>query len=433
MNKKYENKEQFTPIGKVNFRNDNRVFGIKDKDRLTHIYSVGKSGTGKSTLLLNMAISDLERGNGFCILDPHGDLAEKFLDYVPQNRVEDIIYFDPADKLPLGFNPLRGIKPEYYHLVCSGLLSTFKKIWSESWGPRLEHILRFSLLTLLEYQDATLLDIQPLLTDQDFRNNVLSRVINSKLLDFWYKEFGKYSPSFKSEAISPILNKLGIFASSAILRSIIGQKENSFDLEKVMDESKILIANFAKGKLGEDVSSLLGCVLVTSIQLSAIQRAKQSEESRKPFYLYVDECHNFVTLAFCEILSECRKYGLGLYLTHQYMEQVKDEIRSAIFGNVGTLICFRVGANDAEYLSKEFEPLIEGADLVNLPKFSMYLKLMIDGATSLPFSANTMDLKPPSGVGKDLVIKCSQERILGELKAKKTLKPITLFGIELDE
>lgn len=393
MNNNYEYKEQITPIGRVNFRSDDRIFGIKDKDRLGHIYCIGKTGTGKSTLLLNMAISDIKRGNGFCVIDPHGDVAETLLKYIPDNRKEDLVYFNPADiEKPIAYNPLKNVHPQFHHLVCSGLLSTFKKIWADSWGPRLEHILRFSLLTLLEYRNATLLDIQPLLTSKEFRNDILSSVETKEVLRFWYDEFEKYSPSFRSEAIAPILNKVGIFSSSAILRGIVGQKTTGFHMQKVMDEGKIFIANLGKGKLGEDVSSLLGCMLVNTIQLSALYRAKQPEHTRRPFYLYIDECQSFITNSIADILAESRKYGLGLFLANQYIEQLKDEIRSAIFGNIGTLISFRIGATDAEFLEKEFHPVFTEIDLVNLPRYSMYLKLMIDGATSQPFSADTIQL-----------------------------------------
>lgn len=403
--------KNFTPIGTVNFRSDSREFGIKDKDRLGHIYCIGKTGTGKSTLLLNMAISDIERGNGLCVIDPHSDVAEALLNYIPHDRVTDVIYFNPADvQFPIAFNPLRNVHPEFHHLVCSGLLSTFKKIWADSWGPRLEYILRFSLLTLLEYRQGTLLDIQPLLTDKEFRNGILSFIQNQHILDFWYKEFEKYSPNLKSEAISPILNKVGIFSSSAILRNIVGQKTKSFSLQKVLDEGKILIANLGKGKLGEDVSALLGSMLVNAIQLEALYRAKSEENTRRPFYLYVDECHSFITNSFADILAESRKYGLGLFLANQYIEQLKDEIRSAIFGNVGTLISFRIGATDAEFIAKELFPTFTEIDLINLPRYSMYLKLMIDGASSQPFSACTIPLRKTISSHRDEIIRSSQKQ-----------------------
>jgi len=388
------NTSHITPIGITNFRNSNIPFGIKDKDRLGHLYVIGKTGTGKSTLLQSMAVSDINRGNGFCVIDPHGDVAENLLNYVPYERIEDVIYFNPQDlEFPIAFNPLKKVHPTYHHVVASGLLSTFKKIWADNWGPRLEHILRFTLLTLLEFQDATLLDIQPLLTDISFRSQILSRIHTHQLLTFWHNEFDKYSNALRAEAIAPILNKVGILSSSALLRNIVGQKTRSFHLSKVLDEGKILIANVSKGALGEDVSALLGSMLVTSIQLAALHRARQSEHTRRPFYLYVDECHSFLTDSFADILAESRKYGLGLFLANQYIEQLKDEIRAAIFGNVGTLISFRVGANDAHYLAKEFHPVFNETDLVNLPRYSMYLKLMIDGATSQPFSADTVPLK----------------------------------------
>jgi hypothetical protein len=383
-----------TPIGKTNYRNQNVPFGIKDKDRLGHIYAIGKTGTGKSTLLQNMAISDIERGNGFCVIDPHGDVVENLLNYIPLERIGDVIYFNPQDmEFPIAFNPLKNVHPHFHHVVVSGLLSTFKKIWADNWGPRLEHILRFTLLTLLEHQEATLLDIQPLLTDISYRGHILAKIQTPQILSFWYNEFNKYSSSLRSEAISPILNKVGIFSSSALLRNIVGQKDRSFHLSKVLDEGKIVIANFSKGAIGEDVSALLGSMLVTSIQLAALHRAKQPEHTRRPFYVYVDECHSFLTDSFADILAESRKYGLGLFLANQYIEQLKDEIRAAIFGNVGTLISFRVGANDAHYLTKEFHPVFNETDLVNLPRYSMYLKLMIDGATSQPFSADTQPIK----------------------------------------
>lgn len=412
-----------TPLGRVNFRNDNRIFGIKDNDRLGHIYCIGKTGTGKSTLLLNMAVSDIERGNGLCVIDPHGDVAETLLDYIPLDRIKDVIYFNPVDiEFPIAFNPIKNVHPEHHHLVCSGLLSTFKKMWADSWGPRLEYILRFSLMTLLEYRHGTLLDIQRILTDKEFRYEVLSKIQNGHILAYWHNEFDKYSPNFRNEAISPILNKVGVFSSSAILRNIVGQKNTSFHMNKVMDEGKIFIANLSKGKLGEDVSALLGCMLVSAIQLSALQRAKQPEHLRKPFYLYIDECQMYTTLAISQALSESRKYGLGLFLANQFIDQLQDEIRNSIFGNVGTLITFRIGATDAEYLVKEFDPALTENDLVNSQRYCMYLKLMIDGATSQPFSACTIPLRPFEISFKRDVIGSSQKKYgMLELKNEKVL------------
>ena len=380
-----------TYIGVTNYRGTNLKFGIKDKDRLQHIYAIGKSGTGKSTLLENMAISDIRRGKGLCIIDPHGDIAEDILGYIPKNRGKDLIHFNAADlDSPFAFNPLYGIPPKYHFLVASGLVSTFKKIWHDSWGPRMEHILRFALLTLLRKPGSTLLDIQPLLTDIDFREEVLGEVKEGFILSFWTNEFGKYTPSLRNEAIAPILNKTGLFLTSDPLRKIVGQQKSSFRLGQVMDSGKILIVNLSKGQIGEDASSLLGAMLVNSIQLAAMHRANIPENQRRPFYLYIDECQSFVTLSFANILSEARKYGLGLFLTHQYIEQLDERVRAAIFGNAGTVISFRVGAVDADYLAKEFYPVFTQDDLVNLPRYNMYLKLMIDGTASQAFSATSL-------------------------------------------
>jgi len=410
MNKQPYTNEDVTFFAKTNWRNTDKPFGIKDADRLGHIYCIGKTGVGKSTLLENMAISDILKGKGLCIIDPHGDIAEDILHYVPEERIKDVIYFNPSDIAhSIAFNPLRSIHPDHQHLVASGLISTFKKIWAESWGPRMEYILRFSLLTLLEYRHATLLDIQPLLTDQYFRNGILMRVKNKHIQEFWRNEFEKYSPALKAEAISPILNKIGLFRASIPLRNIAGQKVSSFTFSDVMDNGKIFIANLSKGKLGEDTTALLGSMLITSIQLSALYRAIQKEEERRPFYLYVDEIHSFITNSFADILAEARKYKLGLFLTHQYIDQVPENIRSAIFGNVGTMIAFRVGSTDAEALGKEFYPVFNKIDLINLPKYSIYLKLMIDGETSQPFSANTLQLLECYKSFKNEVILASNE------------------------
>jgi hypothetical protein len=375
------------------------------------MYIIGKTGTGKSTLIENMVISDIKAGYGLALIDPHGDLAEDVLNYVPKRRIDDVIYFNPADtEYPIAFNPLAKVNPEYHHLVTSGLISVFKKVWSEFWGPRLEHILRHSILTLLEYPDSTLLDIPRLLTNKDFREEVLQSVTHQQVKEFWLFEFEKYSAWLRSEAISPILNKVGQFLTSKPLRNIVGQKKNTFRFRKVMDEGKIFIANLAKGKIGEDNCSLLGAMLVTQIQLAALSRADIPENRRRGFYLYVDEMHNFVTLSFADILSEARKYGLNLTLSHQYIEQLDEKIRAAIFGNVGTMISFRVGAEDARYLAREFHPVFDETDLVNLPNYNIYLKLLIDGLTSKPFSAITLTCPQKKKGYKEEIIMASRQR-----------------------
>jgi len=380
--------QSLTPIGITNYRNTNQRFYIKDADRLAHIFCIGKTGVGKSTLLTNMALSDIQKGKGLAVIDPHGDVAETLKSNIPIHRKQDLIYFDPSVPNPVAFNPLHGVHPNYHHLVASGLVSVFKKIWGDtSWGPRMEYIFRFVLLTLLEYPDATLLDIQPLLTDTLHRDKILAYVQNEHTIAFWQKEFLKYSPTLRAEAISPILNKTGLFLTSIPLRNVVGQKTRGFRMQQMLDGSKILICNLSKGKIGEDACTLLGSMLVTSIQLAALYRAKQEAHKRIPFFLYIDECQTFTTQSFSDMLAEARKYGLGVFMANQFLDQLHEKIRAAIFGNCGTIISFRVGANDAELLAKEFYPTFDAIDLVHLPRYSMYLKLMIDGATSVPFSA----------------------------------------------
>src|SRR5579862_1910337 len=307
------NNNPITPLAITNWRDIRKRFGIKQKNRRGHIYILGKTGSGKSTLLLNMLISDIAQGYGVALIDPHGDLAEDLLDFIPHSRIQDVIYFNPADlEYPIAFNPLEKVTPDEQHLIVSGLISTFKKIWTEFWGPRLEHILRHALFTLLAYPNSTLLDIPKLLTDREFRLNVLTHVKHSQVRDFWFNEFERYSKWLQSEAVSPILNKMGQFLTTLPLRNIVGQSQNTFDLRQVMDEGKILIVNLAKGKIGEDTSALLGALLVTKIQLAALSRADVPEPQRKAFYLYVDEIQNILTLSFADMLSESRKYGLNL-------------------------------------------------------------------------------------------------------------------------
>ncbi len=387
MKKEYDF-NSITPIGITNFRSTNQPFGIKDKDRLAHIFCIGKTGVGKSTLLQNMAVSDIEKGKGLCVIDPHGDVSEFLLHQIPEYRKKDLIYFNPADvDNSVAFNPLHGVHPNYHHLVASGLVSVFKKIFADSWGYRMEYIMRFSFMTLLEYPDATLLDIQPMLTDTLHRNKILAYVKNESTIKFWNNEFLKYSAALRAEAIAPILNKTGLFLTNIPLRNVVGQKTNGFRMQQVLDGSKILLCNLSKGQIGEDACLLLGGMLVTFIQLAALYRAKQPEHLRKPFFLYIDECQTFVTLSFADMLAEARKYGLGVFMANQFLDQLHEKIRAAIFGNCGTIISFRVGANDAELLAKEFYPVFEAIDLVHLSRYSMYIKLMIDGATSQAFSA----------------------------------------------
>jgi len=391
-----QEKFDYTPIGKTDFRNEQIPFFIKDADRLRHIYVIGKTGVGKSTLLLNMAVSDIQKGKGCCILDPHGDIADRLLDYIPLERIQDVIYFNVTDTEHLpAFNPLYNIAPEHRNIVASALISTFKKIWAESWGPRLEYILHQCLLTLLQYPNATLLDIQPLLTNTVFREEVLMHVTEMHLKLFWYTEYDKYPPTFRMEVISPVLNKMGVFITNPILRTIVG-RQRSINIKEIVDGGKILICNLSKGITSEEVSSLLGSMLLSALQHAVLQRANMPEEQRNPFYCYVDECGSFLTTAFIGVLSEARKYGLSLFLAHQYLDQLPEHIRASIFGNVGTIISFQTGNSDAETLAKEFYPIFTASDFINLPKYSFYIKLMIDGVASKGFSALSLS---PQQVG----------------------------------
>lgn len=382
--------EDVTPIGTTNFRNTNQPFGIKQKDRFQHIYAIGKSGTGKSTLLLNMALSDIQKGNGLCVIDPHGDVVSRLLDNIPQERLKDLIYINPKDvKEPVAFNPLYAVNPRLHHIVVSGLIGTFRHIWAEFFGPRMEHILRHSIHALLHYPRATILDIVPLLTDSHFRDGVLCHTTDTHLISFWKNEFERYTPTFRSEAIAPILNKVGIFATNPILRAMLGQHNKSINMQQLMDQGKIVLVDLSKGEIGEDVASLIGSMLVSAIQLGALARSAQPEHERRPFFLYVDEMHSFITLAFVSMLSEARKYKLGLFLTHQYLDQVDEKILAAILGNCGTIISFRVGSSDGKRLAEEFYPIFSEVDLINLPSYHIYLKLLIDSTASKPFSAIT--------------------------------------------
>src|SRR2546425_1732159 len=382
---------RITALAETNFRNDHRRFGIKRADRLAHMYIIGKTGTGKSTLIANLAHQDLVHGEGFALLDPHGDLAEHVLRLVPEERWADLIYFNVPDTAhPVAFNPLESGQPALKPLVASGLISVFKKIWAESWGPRMEYILRNALLALLDLPASTLLDIPKLLDDPVFRRHVLVYVRNDQVRRFWLREYENYPARFRAEAISPIQNKIGEFLVNPILRNIVGQPKSAFDLRRVMDERKILLLNLAKGKIGEDTSSLLGAMLVTKIGLAALSRAELPEDERRDFYLYADEFPSFTTTSFAGILSEMRKYHVGLVLAHQYIEQLDEAVRGAVLGNVGTTIAFRVGLTDAELLEKEFHPEFAASDFVNLPNFNIYLKLMVDGTVTRPFSADTL-------------------------------------------
>jgi len=377
-----------TFFAQTTFRNQLRRFGIKKDDRRRHMYLIGKTGMGKSTILENMIIDDIRAGHGVAVVDPHGDLAEKIIEFIPDDRIKDVIYFNPSDiEYPIAFNVVEQVDPHLRHLVASGLIGVFQKLWADSWGPRLEYILRNAILAILDYPGSTLLGVVRILSDKPFRKKVVANIKDPVVKSFWEKEFASYADKFASEAVSPIQNKVGQFLSTAFMRNIVGQVKSSLDMREIMDSSKILIMNLSKGRIGEDNSALLGAMMVTKIQLAAMSRVNMSEAERKDFYLYIDEFQNFSTDSFASILSEARKYRLCLIMAHQYIEQLSEKVKPAVFGNVGTMIVFRVGAADAEELVREFTPTFTEEDLVNLPKYEMYLKLMIDGVSSDPFSA----------------------------------------------
>jgi len=407
--------DQITIFAETNFREQRKKFGIRQDDRRRHMYVVGKTGMGKTTLMEQLVISDIKAGNGFCIVDPHGEFADKMLNYVPSNRVNDVIYFNPGDAdWPIAFNVMENINPEYKHLISAGLVGVFKKIWADSWGPRLEYVLRNTILALLDFQGSTLLGTMRMLTDQKFRNKVIRQVKDPVVKAFWVEEFSKYPDKFASEAIAPIQNKIGQFLSISLIRNIVGQPKSTIDVRKVMDNKKILILNLSKGKIGEDASALFGAMMVTHLQLSAMSRIDIPEEERADFYLYVDEFQNFATDSFADILSEARKYHLNLIMAHQYIGQLEiggnTKVRDAVFGNVGTIVTFRIGATDAEFLAKEFEPVFEENDLVNLSKYNVYLKLMINGVASQAFSASTITPNWKEEGNREKIIKVSRER-----------------------
>lgn len=398
-------------FAQTNFRQQLHRFGIKTDDRRRHMYVIGKTGMGKTTLMENMVLSDIYNGHGLGIVDPHGDFAEKIIDYIPPHRINDVVYFNPADvQHPVGFNILEVKNEEQKHLVAAGLMGTFKKIWPDVWSSRMEYILNNTLLALLDYPGSTLLGINRLLSDAKYRKMVVSKLTDPVVKSFWQIEFANYESKYQKEAVAPIQNKIGQFLSASVIRNMVAQVKSTIDIREIMDTNKIFIMNLSKGRIGEDNSRLLGGMLITKIQLAAMERVDTPEADRKDFFLYVDEFQNFATPSFANILSEARKYRLSLIMAHQYIAQLDEVVADAVFGNVGTMVTFRVGGNDAETLVKEFTPTFTEEDIVNLPKYHIFLKLMIDGVASQPFSAMTM---PPIGSrteSSDKVVRVSRER-----------------------
>ncbi len=404
-------------FAKTDFRNQKQLFGIKRDDRRRHMYVIGKTGMGKSSLLENMAIQDIQNGEGVCVVDPHGEFSEKMISAIPDNRIDDVVYFNPADKeFPLAFNILESINDDKKNLVASGMMGVFKKIWPDVWSSRMEYILNNAILALLDYPGSTMLGVNRMMSDKDFRKRVYPKIKDPVVKSFWLNEFDKWDDRFRKEAVAAIQNKVGQFLSSSTIRHIVGQPKSTINIEEIMNQRKILIVNLSKGRIGEDAMRLLGGMLISKIQLAAMERVNIPEEERKDFYLYVDEFQNFATESFANILSEARKYRLSLILAHQYINQLifdgNTTVRDAIFGNVGTLISFRVGAEDAEYLEKEFDPIFLMNDIINLSKYHIYLKLMIDGIAGDAFSAVTLPPKNDSQLSgnEEKIKKISREK-----------------------
>lgn len=380
-----------TVFARILWRDRRQPFGILRADRRAHVYVVGKTGTGKSTLLARMLREDLRRGEGLALLDPHGDLVGSVAAAVPASRQGDVIYFDVAnDARPLTFNPVEAVAPARRSMAASGMLEAFKKLWPDSWGPRLEHILRHALLAVFELQEATLADVLRLLADDRFRKGAAQELQNPQVRDFWSREYEEYSKRFRTEAIAPIQNKVGAFLADPRLNRILTSPRSSFDLRKVMDEGRILLVNLSKGKIGEDAASLLGALLVAQIGVMGLGRSDQREEERRDFYVYLDEFQNFATLSMAGMFAELRKYRVNLILAHQYLGQLEPEVRDAILGNVGTTICFRIGVQDGEKLGREFAPELGVLDLTRQPNHQFVVKLMVDGVTSGPFTGETL-------------------------------------------
>ncbi|MCX6793751.1 MAG: DUF87 domain-containing protein [Candidatus Gottesmanbacteria bacterium] len=411
-----EQKMKINFFARTEFKNKTTTFGIKKDDRRKHLYIMGKTGTGKSTLIANMAINDMKNGEGVAVIDPHGDLCDILLDFIPSHRINDVAYLDPSDlEYPFHLNPLEMKNPAYRELIASGIVSIFYKLYHYSWGPRLEYILRNTILTLLHVSDSTLLQVPELLTNEKYREKIVEKLDDRVLKNFWLNEFAKMSPQMKSEAVSPILNKVGQFLSSQTIRNIVGSPTSTIDLEEMMNKGKIVIVNLSQGKLGEDNSALLGAMIITKLQLAAMNRVYVGEEERRDFYLFVDEFQNFATQSFIKILSEARKYRLNLTLANQYIGQIDEDVQKAIFGNAGSMVTFSVGAGDARLMSREFGGLYEEAELVGLGNYQIVLKLAIDNHTTNPFGATTLPLPRSKNQNREKVIRSSRERYAKKL------------------
>ena len=388
-------KHDVSYIARVDFRSDRRLFGIKQTDRLFHMYAIGKTGTGKTTLLEALIRQDITAGRGVALIDPHGDLVERVAAFIPESRHEQLRYLNAADPTqPFGYNPLKRVHKAAIPLAASGLMEAFKKHWTDSWGVRMEHVLRNAIYALLELGDASLSDILRLLMDKEFRKTVVAKIENDQVKQFWSVEFDQYSFRYRADSIAPIQNKVGALLADPMMRRILTEPKRMLHLRRIMDRQQIFLVNLARGRIGEDTSSLLGSLLVTTIGLAAFSRSDIPEADRTPFFVYLDEFQNFTTLSVATMISELRKYGVGLVLANQHLSQLEIGVRDAVLGNVGTIVSFRVGPQDAVMLGREFVDRFEPIDFMNLANHHVYVRLMIDGAPSKPFSATT--LPPPS-------------------------------------
>lgn len=405
-------KPAIIPFAVTNFRGVQTEFGIKREDRRKHVYIIGKTGVGKSKLIELLALADIREGKGCIIMDPHGDLAEEMLRYIPRERLYDVTYFNPADtEYPMSFNPLEGVSSfEFKQNIVAGFIAIFKKLFSFTWNQRLEHVLRYTTLALLDVPNSTVLGITKMLSDTRYRQNVIAQIQDPLVKKFWTTEFSSWNDQFAGEAITPIINKVGQFVANPIIRNIVGQSKSSIKLDEIINSEKILIANFSIGKLGEENSALLGAMFITRVWQAAVARASLPESERKDTFLYIDEFQNFATGAFANILSEARKYKLNLTIAHQYMAQLPDEVRSTIFGNIGSIISFRVGGEDAVVLEKEYKPTFIAEDFMNLDMRNFYIKMTVDGQTATPFSGRTIDFPKPDMDLINDVVRTSRER-----------------------
>ena len=432
--------ENISAFGLTNFRGINHQFGLLRRDRSRHLYIIGQTGAGKSGLLELLALSDTFYNHGYCIIDPHGDFAIDNLRFVPESRIKDVVYFNPADTAyPVAFNPLEVSDPSRKPNICSEVIGVLKRMFGDSWGPRLEHILRYTLLALLDRPETTLLDISRMLTDKDFRKETLDYCTDVTVLQFWKHEFGQWNDKQINESIAPVLNKVGAFTANPIIRNIVGQPKSSFDIRKIMDEGKILVVNLSKGLIGEDNAGILGAFLVTKVQLAAMSRSDIANiEDRRPFYLYVDEFQNFATDSFAVILSEARKYGLNLTVANQYVAQMTDSVRDAVFGNVGTTISFRVSADDAPVLIKQFEPTFEESDIIQLNNRHFVISMIINGEKVPAFSATTLSIPKSPKDNFDAIIaasraKYARSRGVVEAEIRETIEQSEKFKKELSD